>query len=816
MYLLFMQKYGFAIRVSIIMTVLMALIGYMAIYAYERFSETTNEIQQDLRPDLRLVTAKSLLNSINDAELHVKSFRITDDPDYLANFYTAVQQVETKLANFHSYTTALNEEANLVELDALDTLINQKIEVLNELLFLQDGIRTQKALDEVVEKIELSTETDTIVKNNGATDDDKKLKRGWLFKKRKVEEPEDSIIKVDVVRVEKISDDLSDIRRKEMRYTRAYKEREIALIVKDEVISKKINAFFDDFEIEERNRLKENTLKTEKNIQKTNRQIAWLCTVAGLLLLIMAAVIISYVRKNQRYQNVLHDAKIKAEEMSEARKKFLANMSHEIRTPLNAIIGFSEQIGTQPLNNDQEKYLGMVKKSSDHLLHVVNEVLDFSKLQESKIQLEKIPFSTTDLFKELDEYLKMSLVASPVNYAVDVDPKLPAYLLGDLFRLRQIIYNLLSNALKFTANGEIKIAVDVKQLGTQQCIVELSVSDTGIGIDEQHINKIFEDFEQATAGTSRNYGGTGLGLSIVKLLVDLHKGELNVTSELGKGTTFSIELNYEIGEKQQEDHPLPASTPFLSKNNYVLIADDEDFNRKLLISILKKHNVRVDEAVNGQEALEKVKANNYDVLLTDIRMPLLTGKELTTAIRSLPDPQKNKLSIIALTAAVSEEDIADYHKIGFNDTLPKPYNENQLIALLKKHITSTPVKSNQPIDEAPADTALDFSQLKSLSGSDDDFYYDMIQTFITGTSTGVAELIGALEEKNHKQAREIAHKIATPCNHMGAKMLYGILKEIENQVQKTGQVSEISQKIIALNKATTSALKLATEELNKR
>lgn len=805
-----MGKYGFAIRVSIIMSTLVVLIGFMTFYAYEQFSSTVNGMRNNIRPDLRLVTSKSLLNSINSAELNVKSFRITDDPTYLSAFYTSVQNVETELANLYAFTSRIEDKTNTLQINHLDTLIDAKIAILNELLFLQDGIRTQKALDQVVKKIEASSETDTIVKNISDTSEEKKRRFEWLFKnKKKPETTKDSLIPVEIIRVEQINQDLSQIRKKEQKYTRAYKEKEIELILKDELISQEINAFFTTFEIEEQKRLQQNSLLIEEQINDTNQQIAQLCVIAALLLIIMAIVIISYVKKNKSYQTVLQTAKQEAEILTEAKQKFLANMTHEIRTPLNAIIGFSEQIGTSPLNEQQQKYLNMVQKSSDHLLHVVNEILDFSKLEKNKIQIENINFSTNELFYELNEYLHISLLKSNITFEIETDNSIPPFIIGDPFRLRQILYNLLSNAVKFTSSGKIKLKVSGKQQTENECTLHFTISDTGIGIAEKDIKKIFHDFEQANASTSKNYGGTGLGLSIVKLLIDLHHGALQIESKPNQGTSFNFQITYKIGEEIVQT--TPKEETILNTNETILIVDDEEFNRILLKSILTKYGFILEEAINGKEALSKIIDNDYSFVLTDIRMPELTGLELIKETRALNQASKQELPIIALTAATSQEDIENYQKAGFNAILPKPFNEQQLLNVISDFTQLTTV------DKKEFDTTLqlDFQQLKKVSGDDKNFYIEMIQTFITSTSKGVKEILAYLEDNNLAQAANIAHKISTPCNHLGAKKLYQTLKNLENEYRQTNNISNIPSFVDILKNESKTVLKLASEELTK-
>jgi signal transduction histidine kinase/DNA-binding response OmpR family regulator len=575
-------------------------------------------------------------------------------------------------------------------------------------------------------------------------------------------------------------------------------------------------AFFDDFETAELYEVAKQTDAAELAIQRTNKQIAWFCAITGVLVLLMAFIIINYVRNNNRYRKALKHSKREAEELARSKQKFLANMSHEIRTPMNAIAGFSEQIGQGTLTDTQRSQLGMVQKSTDHLLYLINEVLDLSKLQANKINLEQIGFEPKDLMNDIFIFLKNEASAKSIEAICETKANVPRILIGDPFRLQQILFNLLSNAVKFTDQGTISVQASSLLKTDSECVLRIAVQDTGIGMEKRHLEKVFLEFEQAERSTSRNYGGTGLGLSIVKLMVDLHNGNINLESEPQKGTTITFEIPYQIGgvkDLPKKENPRQVNYDQL-ENLTVLIVDDEKYNRLLLISILKKLNIKYAEADNGEAALEALDENDYDLILMDIRMPKLSGIQATKKIRQLNNKSKLATPVIALTAAVSEDDKMDYFKAGMDGFLAKPYKEKELLTAIKSCLQFQ-TKIEDMVEDEKSEQ-LELEELKSLAAGDKEFYFSMLQIFIEGTEDGITEMANCLMQSDWLNMAEYAHKISSPCKHLGAIRLHAGLKEIENICRDNGDTSRIHKIFEEVNKNAQTAIEQVKEEVSNQ
>lgn len=804
------------------MLAILGLVIVTGVFAYQRFSGIVDRFAENTQPDMRLITSKVLLNHINDAELSVKSYRITGDTLYLGEFYNSVQSIDDALNKLHRITDEIRLTESLMNLDTLDSLIGQKVEILNDLLLLQDGFRTQKALDRVVNKMEESTIKETVLKeqkvvaaNSGQEEEEKSNIFSRIFNRKKDKDGNeiggDSVtysletIETNVVKLEDLNKEVNSVKYEETAYQLAYREKELEYILEDQIITKKITKHLQDFENSEMQRIANESESAEKQIQYTNQQILWFCVITGILILFMASIILSYVRNNKQYREALKKSKMKAEELAQVKQRFLANMSHEMRTPMNAIVGFSEQLAKGPLNDEQRNQLDLVLKSSNHLLYLINEVLDLSKLQANKIKLEHIGFRPHELFEDLHQFLSNDAGKKGLHTELHFTDELPNILKGDPFRLRQILFNIISNAIKFTNKGSIEIEVSYEVRKDKKLYLIFQVEDTGIGMDQEQLRLIFDEFEQAEVSTARQFGGTGLGLSIVKHLVDLHEGKIQVDSTLGEGTSIKIELPFEIGTPKDlpENNVKPTIVNTIDWNNkHVLLADDEKYNRLLLISILKKFNISYVEVSNGKEALDAVNEADFDLILMDIRMPEMDGIEASRQIRKLTGV-KSEVPIIALTAASSTEDKEVYYEAGINGVLSKPYKEKELKEILSKHLKPKPMS-----------TAINLNDLKSLSGDDVAFYQDMLATFLEGTKKGLQQLEEFVKKEDWYMMGEIAHKISSPCNHIGAEKLYLLVKKLEQMGRKKEGLEEVQSTFNEAKLEAQNVFSIVEQELN--
>ncbi|HEX5002317.1 MAG TPA: response regulator [Bacteroidia bacterium] len=368
------------------------------------------------------------------------------------------------------------------------------------------------------------------------------------------------------------------------------------------------------------------------------------------------------------------------------KQQFLANMSHEIRTPMNSVIGITNLLMRSGLNADQRNYLNMIKAASEQLMAIINDILDISKIEAGKLQLEKIPINIEQILKNVRDILVMRANEKNLEIRIVSDPGLAPSYLGDPFRLTQILLNLAGNSIKFTENGFIELKVEQRISVAGLTTLTFSVTDTGIGIAPEKQVSIFESFTQAESDTSRKYGGTGLGLAISKQLVELHGGKIDVKSTSGKGTVFYFSIDYEPGITIESVKTKAFDISSLNGIK-ILLTEDNEFNKIVAEDTLNKYleGITIDHASNGRVAIEKVNQNKYDLVLMDIQMPEMDGYEATQAIRKMAS-EKNRIPIIAMTANATPEEIKKCFDSGVDGYVSKPFVHDDLFYQISEAI----------------------------------------------------------------------------------------------------------------------------------
>lgn len=387
---------------------------------------------------------------------------------------------------------------------------------------------------------------------------------------------------------------------------------------------------------------------------------------------------------NERLELTVEEIK----KLSNTRMSFLSTMSHELRTPLNGVVGLTNVLLMQDPRKDQEETLSVLKFSAENLLSLVTDILDFNKLESDAVELEKIPFSISELIENIYGSIRLKASEKNLAFQVEVADRLKSvHLVGDPTRLTQVLLNLLNNAIKFTEKGSVKLVCSLISASDTSFKIRFVIEDTGIGIAENRQKEVFEEFVQASSSTNRNYGGTGLGLAIVRRVLKLHQSVVEVESEVGKGTKFIFDISYDYQNKIDENvrqENTADVTGSLSAMR-ILVAEDNAVNVMVIKKTLNRLGIHPAIAENGREALAMHLVNNYDVILMDLYMPEMDGYEATRKIRAINDSIKSNVPIVALTATVNNQVEDEVKAVGMNGYLSKPFHPKDLFAELCKY-----------------------------------------------------------------------------------------------------------------------------------
>jgi signal transduction histidine kinase/ActR/RegA family two-component response regulator len=391
-------------------------------------------------------------------------------------------------------------------------------------------------------------------------------------------------------------------------------------------------------------------------------------------------------RMRRRNEEAVQQARLRAEAADRAKSVMLANMSHEIRTPMTGIIGFADLMATTPLSADQQDYVENIRSSAHALLSLINDILDLSKIEAGRLELESVPVDLRRLVESAVGLLAVRAAEKDLRLVFTIDPSAPAAILSDAIRLRQVLVNLLGNAVKFTGRGGVSLSLSATKAEDGIHRIEFAVSDTGPGIAAEHLERIFESFRQVDSSISRKFGGTGLGLAICRSIVRQMGGAIEVESKEGCGSTFRFWIPAQAVARSEV---APVRRPTLASARSsalpplrVLIAEDNPVNRKLAQAVLRELGYHPDFAANGVEVLDQVAHHDYDVILMDVQMPEMDGLEATRRIRSSCPPDRQP-RIVAMTAAAFPEDRTRCIDAGMDDYISKPLNMEELIAALR-------------------------------------------------------------------------------------------------------------------------------------
>jgi signal transduction histidine kinase/CheY-like chemotaxis protein/HPt (histidine-containing phosphotransfer) domain-containing protein len=763
------KKSSLQIKIGLLMILAVFLLLATGYLSYRNLSSVVSSIRIDYQPERTLMNIREMSTDLEQAENSFRRYMITERRRDLQPYYNVISGIDEKVNKLRQ--ELINDSLVLAQVDTISDLIEENIYIWNELLYLNNNDTVNDYLGQLSERLSVS---------EASQKEDRGILRRVFSRSNKNQMDSEGLI-----------NDLQKIEKQDRITEERMMDREYQLAITSSKIREQFYALITKMEREIYGLIDEKASAAKMLAAKTYRWLAMFSVSGTLLAILVLFIVTRYVRKTFAYQVALEHSKAEAEKLARTKEIFMANMSHEIRTPVTAISGFTEQLMHEPLNKNASRIVRIIKSSSDHLVRIIDDILDFSRLQHDKMVLEKVHFRIDDILEDVYSLFEKQAAKNNTDLSYTLGPDTPGVLLGDPYRLKQIMINLVSNAIKFTSDGRVHFEArgNENQSGGVDLVIE--ITDTGIGIEESRIKSIFEDFTQGDVSTTRKYGGTGLGLSIVKKLVALHQGSIECQSRKNEGTRITCSLPYMIGDEKQvsEDVMTDLAAPGRIRKLKILVVDDEEYNRLLFKTILNRLDMEYHEAVNGIEALEMVKNNSYDMLFMDVRMPGIDGLKVTRFIREELKIKESDMPIICISAVSVQRDWPKYEKAGMNTFLPKPFTERMLLnTILSLTGTGPPMGVDESIggekDQPSINKKTDLRSLYHIADGDEHFVKQMLLTFIETTDKGLKAIQEAFASRQWESAADAAHKTVPPCRHIGAADLVNILREIEDKARK--------------------------------
>jgi two-component system, sensor histidine kinase len=586
----------------------------------------------------------------------------------------------------------------------------------------------------------------------------------------------------------------------------------------DELLGNKVHHFFEstniDTIVEEKKALRKRGISDSyelsiKNKQGIKRQlfISGAPNYNSTGELIGSIDIVLEITEQKILEAELRIAKNKAEESSKAKENFLANMSHEIRTPLNGIIGMIRELQKTHPTSKQHLYLKNAASASQHLLSIINNILDLSKIEAGELKLEDKPFDLRSVLEDTKAILSPAASEKNLLFIFPDAQSSTLYYRGDPHRIRQVLLNIVGNAIKFTERGSITLQCEVDERSQSMHDVHISVEDTGIGIEKSFLNSFFKKFSQEDTSTARKYGGTGLGMAITHELIREMNGRITVTSDKGVGTRFDIYLSLNVSDSPNRLQTSVKNIEKCFNHLRILLVEDNEMNRLVATNSLAHLGAIIEEAENGAIAIDILKRRNFDLVLMDLQMPVMSGLEAIQIIR-----QQLKLStpVIALTANAFKNEIERCIQAGMNDYVTKPFDEDQLIQVVQKYCETSAFCHAPSIKEPErfkGEKIYDLSAIHELSHGNADFVQKMITLFCKDMPTYVDKLKTSWIEKNYKELKSIAHKIKPTAQNLGIHLLRNDLLLLESINQDQIDVEKVAITIEKVDRVLTQVIR---------
>ncbi len=789
-------------------------------------------------PGQKITVLNRLITSIYNEDSEFRMFVLTTNENYLSAYKNGHKNVTAALKSLQKL--AYDNPQQINSINKIQGLLEKKRQTENELLEMMVNINSNTFYDKAIQKIaRAGAETqryaqiyrqkiithykrDTVVERKSTSNSmASRVKRFFLGPEKIDTVTTDTLVEISydtIPNIKYISDSiinkllliLDDIKTDQQRNLNLLGEKERELLNRNRAILTQIQLIVSSIERQEQGEVLTQSITIQEVLSKTLIKILLLGTFTFIALIVLLAIIFRDISRNTAYNAQLLEAKQYAESLLRLKEQFLANMSHEIRSPLSAIVGISRQLEKTDLSTKQKEYVAILNNSSNHLLSVINDILDYSKLETGKLRLENRRFSPRDTIDEVVKLFEGKAEEKKLQLLSNIDLTVPEMLWGDDFRLKQVLINLLSNAIKFTHEGNIILSATVIRQNSESVKLQFTVADTGIGIPPEMQSQIFEEFTQADAGTARRYGGTGLGLTIVKKLVELQGGEVSLYSQPSEGTIVKIVIPYVIQQQYLAENESQISYQW-DEENTILIIDDDEVNRLIIAEMVKSIGLKTETLGEASNLLEILKEKKYNAIITDIQMPEISGYDVVQMV----EQAGLDIPVFAVTANNMVDNPEHFSSLGFSGYLIKPFVEEDLVRLLGPILGNIKrpnyTKSKRITGQS---SKFDIAELYRFTGGDEKAVRLILQSLLENTQRNMEDLSRSVKAKDMKKVSALAHKMKSAFNQFRIYEIAGILQKIENLPENKHKAAQLYvERLSRLVKNFTAEVNMLLERI---
>lgn len=768
--------------------VIVAILAALAVwYVYNQVISYSEIAQSNTENNRQLILVSEITTDLNESENTSRRLIQTGKEEDLDLYNSQIDSIEFKLRELEQTYEEIDLEN---EVDSISKLLDQKTQNLKELVALRDSDRNTNYYSRVLnelKKIDESFADDDYEQRFANLEPHQRRVLIRLLEYAKEDNAQELTNQRLDSLVSSVKKVLSELEMANRQFRNEVNQKENELLNNDMILNQQLQSLLAGLEQKER----ENTVQRAETFQnmlnKTSNIIIIGSCIILLTILYFIINIIGDITRSQRYRVQLEEAKDFAESLLASREQFMAAITHDLRSPLTTVMGYTDLIQKTDLSEKQKHYLTQIKKSSEFILRLVNDLLDLSKLEAGKMLIENLSFNPKKLIHDTVNNIIPAEKKKDVEIVIEVSEGTNVQIQSDPFRIKQILANLISNAWKFTEKGKIVIAAELKKSTGENHTLEIRVKDSGIGISKEMQENIFEEFSQENSSIEKRFGGSGLGLAITKRLTQLLDGEIKLESVQGKGSEFTILIPViKLSETREEPERAKTELEDAETANIdasgmkALVIDDEPGQLSLTVELAQSMGFEIDTAENGKIGLEKLHSGDYDIVLTDIQMPILDGFDLITTIRS--NEKFKNLPVIALSGRTDIEKEV-YTEVGFNNKLLKPYKPTELkqniAELLQLNYKEEEITTAIDNDRLRSDN-YDLTDIYEFSGRDEDAMQTIIQAFLDGAQQSMQDLKTAYKEKDTDKMGKLAHRMLPMLRQMKANEVIAILMKLES------------------------------------